>query len=251
MNRKNEKYKIEQEADFYFSEIKCQKWPDLRVTETIISLKFVFLFCFERRFLWTGAHAVRVRKRATPKVKEMQNILLWTKPIYSNQSIILFGLWRSPNKTKYKHTQNRGKKEKHSNKLIDTNTSHLCVGYSTPSLSIFVDFFCHRVYFSSKLIYIFRLLFVNMAVVSSSTSTMAAARRIGTFLSVAQFIVINLVIILICTGYRPTEARKQMPMLIDDDTHHSRMNRPGKSLFTRLLLHFSKNKNEEQKPENK
>lgn len=141
MNRKNEKYKIEQEADFYFSEIKCQKWPDLRVTEMKISLIFVFLFCFERRLLWTGAHAVRVRKRATPKVKEMQNILLWTKPIYSNQSIILFGLWRSPNKTKYKHTQNRGKKEKHSNKFIDTNTSHLCVGYSTPSLSIFVDFF--------------------------------------------------------------------------------------------------------------
>lgn len=75
-----------------------------------------------------------------------------------------------------------------------------------------------------------------MAVVSSTSTT--TARRIGTFLSVAQFIVINLVIILICMGYRPTEARKQMPMLIDDDTQHSRMNRPGKFFSTRLLLHF-------------
>lgn len=58
---------------------------------------------------------------------------------------------------------------------------------------------------------------------------MVPTRRIGTFFNVAQFIVINLVIILICLGYSPTaEARKQMPLLIDDESQHNRMNRPGK-----------------------
>ncbi|XP_031627582.1 dorsal-ventral patterning protein Sog isoform X2 [Contarinia nasturtii] len=57
--------------------------------------------------------------------------------------------------------------------------------------------------------------------------------RIGTFFNVAQFIVINLVIILICLGNMPTEARKQMPLLIDDDTQ-TRMNRP-ECLFGKTL----------------
>lgn len=51
-------------------------------------------------------------------------------------------------------------------------------------------------------------------------------RGIGTFFNVAQLIVINLVITLVCLSSAPTEARKQMPLLIDDDTQ-SRLNRPG------------------------
>lgn len=62
-----------------------------------------------------------------------------------------------------------------------------------------------------------------------------ATRRIGTFFNVAQLIVINLVIILICLSYSPTEARKQMPLLIADDTQ-SRMNRPGKLKSTQKTV---------------
>lgn len=55
---------------------------------------------------------------------------------------------------------------------------------------------------------------------------MNKTRRSGRFLNVAQFIVINLVIILIYTGHFPTEAKNSMPFLIDDD-QQSRLNRPG------------------------
>lgn len=64
------------------------------------------------------------------KWKKNKTFLLWTKPIFESK-YNSFGLWRSPNKTKYKYTENRKKKTKrkkiHSNKLIDTNTSYLCV----------------------------------------------------------------------------------------------------------------------------
>lgn len=63
---------------------------------------------------------------------------------------------------------------------------------------------------------------------------MNESRRYGTFLNVAQLIVINLVIILIYTGHFPTEARKSMPFLIDDD-QQSRFNRPGE-LWTHIKI---------------
>lgn len=51
--------------------------------------------------------------------------------------------------------------------------------------------------------------------------------RSGSFLNVSKFIVINLVIILIYLCYFPSEARKSMPLLIDDE-QQIRLNRPGK-----------------------
>lgn len=59
-------------------------------------------------------------------------------------------------------------------------------------------------------------------------STMrASTRRSGSIFDVAQFFVINLVIIFIYMCCFPTaDARKSMPPLIDDD-QHVRMNKPG------------------------
>lgn len=69
------------------------------------------------------------------------------------------------------------------------------------------------------------------------TTMIVTTRKIGTFFNVAQFIVINLVIILICLG-NTTEARKQMPSLIDDDTP-TRSYRPGKFEFNFFYTHIS------------
>lgn len=52
------------------------------------------------------------------------------------------------------------------------------------------------------------------------------ARRNGTFFNVAQFFVINLVIIFVCLRYVPVQARKIPPLMIEDDGF-KRMNRPG------------------------
>lgn len=103
--------------------------------------KICFLFHRNKTSLNCAFMPCGWEKERERKWKKYKTVLLWTKPIYLNQSIILSGLWRSPNKTNYKHTENRGKKNSHSNKLIDTNTSYSCVGYSIPSLSIFLDNF--------------------------------------------------------------------------------------------------------------
>lgn len=68
-------------------------------------------------------------------------------------------------------------------------------------------------------------------------STMrASTRRSGSIFDVAQFFVINLVIIFIYMCCFPTaDARKSMPPLIDDD-QHVRMNKPGE--FSSVFFFF-------------
>lgn len=61
-------------------------------------------------------------------------------------------------------------------------------------------------------------------------------------LEVAQFIVINLVIIFVaavCCFATAADARKPMPLLIDDD-QHVRLNKPGKlcAFGTRIFSRF-------------
>lgn len=66
---------------------------------------------------------------------------------------------------------------------------------------------------------------------------MNVTRHNGTFFNVVKLIVINLVIILIYAGHFPTQARKLVPFLIDDD-QHSRLNRPGELNKYKKITHI-------------
>lgn len=58
-------------------------------------------------------------------------------------------------------------------------------------------------------------------------------RRINALFNVAQLIVMNLVIIVMCLNDSEMEARQQMPLLIHDDSY-SRLIRQGKSKLSNL-----------------